>query len=213
MTVPLPVFRYHPDPVATGSVETSTVKCVACEKKRGYVYVGPVYRQEDSDDNLCPWCIADGTAASKFDAAFTDVGWGVPDDVPASVLDEVSRRTPGFQSLQQDHWLYHCRNACAFLGQIGRRELENIPEALDMLLHENDRFGWNERQSREHVDGLVASGEATHTSSAASLAERISRSPIPLDITLRATTRLRPPEGASDQRACLAEGVAGGSAA
>jgi hypothetical protein len=44
---------------------------------------------------FCPWCIADGTAASKFDATFTDIGSGVPPEISASVCDELAHRTPG----------------------------------------------------------------------------------------------------------------------
>lgn len=122
---------------------------------------GPVYAKRDPSGQFCPWCIADGTAASKFDAEFTDVDWGVPTENSESIRDEVAHRTPGFHTWQQDHWLYHCGDACAFLRRIGRQELGELPDALDMLMHENDAFGWSERESREYVDGLDADGEAT----------------------------------------------------
>ena len=48
----------------------------------GLVYVGPVFAaHDDVDGPLCPWCIADGTAAERFEAEFTDVGVDVPDGV------------------------------------------------------------------------------------------------------------------------------------
>jgi uncharacterized protein CbrC (UPF0167 family) len=161
MNEALPVFRYHPDPVVSGSIEEATVVCVACGKPRTHIYVGPVYAKRDPSGQFCPWCVSDGTAASKFDAEFTDVGWGVPTEVSESIRDEVAHRTPGFHAWQQDHWLYHCGDACAFLGRIGRQELGELPDALDMLMHESDAFGWSERESREYVDGLNADGEAT----------------------------------------------------
>jgi uncharacterized protein CbrC (UPF0167 family) len=114
----LPAFRYHPDPLATGSVIASDAACAACDKARGYVYAGPVYAP-DEPEALCPWCIADGTAAEVFDAEFTDVGVGVPDDVPREVLEELAFRTPGFSGLQQEHWLYHCADAAEFHGVAG----------------------------------------------------------------------------------------------
>lgn len=159
MNEALPAFRYHPDPVRSGSVGEATVECVACGKPRTHVYVGPVYAEGEYSGKLCPWCIADGTAASKFDAEFTDVGWGVPPEISALVRDEVAHRTPGFQAWQQDHWLYHCGDACAFLGRIGRQELEDLPNARDVLMHENDEFGWTENESKEFVDGLDADGD------------------------------------------------------
>ena len=157
----LPSFRYHPDPVATGSVERSSAECVACGRCRGYIYVGPVYAEEDHTDAFCPWCIEDGSAAARFDATFTDVGFGVPDGVPRSVLDIVAGSTPGFTSLQQDHWLYHCGDACAFMGAVGREELEDHPDALAVLLHEHDDDGWSNKESKEYVAELSADGDAT----------------------------------------------------
>jgi uncharacterized protein len=158
----LPAFRYHPDPLATGSIVESTAACRSCGQSRSYVYNGPVYADDDVPDSaLCPWCIADGTAASKFAAEFADVGSGVPTDIADAVLDELSHRTPGFYSWQQDHWLYHCGDACAFLGRVGRPELDDHLDAMEMLLHENDSFGWSGEQSRLYVDSLDADGETT----------------------------------------------------
>lgn len=110
----LPTFRYHPDPIATGSIEPAPDECLACGRARGFRYVGPVYAETELNEQLCPWCIADGSAARKFDAEFTDVGLGLPPDVPDSVTDEIAHRTPGFHSWQQDHWLYHCGDGCTF---------------------------------------------------------------------------------------------------
>ena len=125
------------------------------------MYAGPVYSDGEYSGRLCPWCVADGTAAAKFDAEFTDVGIGVPPDISASTLDEIAHRTPGFSAWQQDHWLFHCGDACAFLGRVGRQDLEEFPEALEMLMHENDAIGWTEATSTQYVDALDAEGEST----------------------------------------------------
>lgn len=85
-------FTYHPDPVATGSVVAAEVTCACCGQRRRFTYVGPVYAVEELAEALCPWCIADGRAGSMFDAQFTDVGWRVPEDVPADVSEVVLRR-------------------------------------------------------------------------------------------------------------------------
>ncbi|QOG23992.1 hypothetical protein FOM02_41000 [Bradyrhizobium sp. SEMIA] len=68
----LPSFKYHPDPVATGSVQKSDVQCICCGQARGYVYIGPVYAAEELCESLCPWCVADGSAHGKHGASFTD---------------------------------------------------------------------------------------------------------------------------------------------
>src|ERR1700681_2992579 len=107
----VPPFRYHPDPLATGTVRPSDDSCEVCGKARGFVYTGPVYSAIADEPTICPWCIADGSAAETLEAEFTDVGWGVPDDVPAEVIDEIAHRTPGFSGWQQERWLYHCGNA------------------------------------------------------------------------------------------------------
>ena len=39
----LPTFKYHPDPIASGSVEPSETECVCCGKARGYVYTANAY--------------------------------------------------------------------------------------------------------------------------------------------------------------------------
>lgn len=58
----LPAFRYHPDPLATGSVIRSDARCVCCGDARGYVYAGPVYAVDEYENCLCPRCIADDSA-------------------------------------------------------------------------------------------------------------------------------------------------------
>ncbi len=43
--------------------------CECCGEVRGYKYTGSVYART-AVDILCLWCIADGSAAEKFDASF-----------------------------------------------------------------------------------------------------------------------------------------------
>jgi uncharacterized protein CbrC (UPF0167 family) len=156
----LPRFRYHPDPVATGSVVRDDAQCEVCGQARGYRYDGPIHSQQDVED-LCPWCIADGTAAERFDAEFTDVMWNVPSDVPADVTEEVQRRTPGFSGWQQERWLHHCGDAAAFLGAVGARELADIPDAIEALREEGGSFQWPAEQIGEYIDSLDKDGQPT----------------------------------------------------
>jgi len=123
----LPHFKYHPDPVATGSVVATTAQCQCCGQARGFIYTGPVYAEEELEASLCPWCIANGAAHAKFGATFTDEagigGWGDWDPVPAEVVLQVAERTPGFAGWQQERWWTHCGDAGAFLGRAGHSEL------------------------------------------------------------------------------------------
>jgi uncharacterized protein CbrC (UPF0167 family) len=52
----LPTFRYHPDPVRTGSVESWIGTCDICHEARGYRYTGPIYSEKDGEPDVCPWC-------------------------------------------------------------------------------------------------------------------------------------------------------------
>jgi uncharacterized protein CbrC (UPF0167 family) len=114
---PFPEFPYHPDPLTTGSIVPSGLPCALCGHRYGFVYTGPVFAADDFVDGpLCPWCIADGSAALRLRIEFTDVGEDVPDDVPGRALDEITERTPGFNGWQQEHWLYHCADGAAFAG-------------------------------------------------------------------------------------------------
>jgi uncharacterized protein CbrC (UPF0167 family) len=123
----LPMFKYHPDPLRTGSVVRSDTQCVSCGKVRGYVYVGPVYAIKDYDDCICPWCIADGSAHARLNATFHDEsgvgGGGEWDDVPEEVVEEIAWRTPGFNAWQQEQWWTHCGDGAKFLGCVGHDEL------------------------------------------------------------------------------------------
>ncbi|SEB97599.1 hypothetical protein SAMN05519104_0498 [Rhizobiales bacterium GAS188] len=136
----LPTFKYHLDPLATGSIVSSSNECVVCGRERGYIYCGPVYAEEDYDSCICPWCIADGSAHDKLGVTFHDdasvPGGSFPDvsDVSPEIVSEVCQRTPGFGGWQQEQWFTCCDDAGVFLGQAGRKELESKwPEAIPKL--------------------------------------------------------------------------------
>src|SRR5262245_14809170 len=100
----LPTFRYHPDTINSGVVKLSDQTCRCCEQSRGYIYTGPVYSEQELDEAICPFCIADGAAAQKFAATFSDDHPLAEAGIPAHIVDEVTRRTPGYVSWQQDVW-------------------------------------------------------------------------------------------------------------
>ena len=128
----LPAFRYHPDPLATGSIAASDAECEACGQRRGYVYNGPVFAV-DEIETLCPWCIADGSANETFDADFTDVE-PLPDGIPMEVVEEICCRTPGFHGWQQERWLFHCNDGAEYLGRAGWAQIEGHAEAVALFL-------------------------------------------------------------------------------
>ena len=161
MDEPLPVFRYHPDPVGTGSIVESDGTCLACGRRRGFLYAGPVYAADDLDDALCPWCIADGRAAAAFDADFTDVG-DVPGDVPEPVVELLAHRTPGYLAWQQESWRFHCGDACAFLGPVGAAELGSLPEEARSAVRAcAGEFGGADVDAEAFAAGLERDGGPT----------------------------------------------------
>lgn len=159
----LPRFRYHPDPVATGAFEQQVGTCRRCGRARGWVYVVPPYAVENLRDALCPWCVADGSAAATFDATFTDLdpADAQAEGVPAAVLDEIAHRTPGFSAWQQERWLYHCGDGAAFLGAAGWPELADHPEAVAQLREQAASWGFTGEDADAFVGSLDADGAST----------------------------------------------------
>lgn len=157
----LPSFRYHPDPVATGAVERLGGTCRVCERERGWLYTYMPYAAEDLHEAVCPWCIADGSAFARFAATFNDVADQVPEGVPATVAEELIRRTPGFAAWQHERWLFHHDDACAFLGAVGWLELRDHPDALDAIRDQVRDWGWPDEQVEVFVEALDADGSPT----------------------------------------------------
>ena len=150
-----PDFRYHPDPLGTGSVIASGQDCDVCGRARGYVYDGPVYADDDQWA-FCPWCIADGSAASKHDAAFAGAsacGTGMP---PAAA-EEIRRRTPGFTGWEQERWLSHHGDAAAFIGACGMAELRKHGHAAVEAVR---RHAAEHAEPGADVDAFLASLDA-----------------------------------------------------
>jgi uncharacterized protein len=117
MSEALPQFKYHPDPVRNETVIASECTCVCCRHARGNLYVGPAFTtNRDVTDNVCPWCIVNGSAAQKYDVQFSDAHPLLTNGIARDIVDEVTKRTPGYFSWQQDHWQSHCNDACVFHG-------------------------------------------------------------------------------------------------
>jgi uncharacterized protein len=168
-----PVFRYHPDPLATGSAVRSDYVCGVCGIRRETRYQGPIYGQQP--DALCLHCIhsgeasralgtvavaVDGSGRLETPAEFSDAV-DVPEDVPLTVVEEVTRRTPGFTGWQQPSWLYHCADGAAFLGPAGYADLQPYPDALGMLRQDYRRLGWSGEETERFLQQLDRTGEPT----------------------------------------------------
>lgn len=118
----LPRFRFHLDPLASGSIVQSPRVCLSCKTAREFIYAGPVYCEVELDEALCPWCIADGTAHATFDVGFVD-SEAFDDDAPHTSVEEVMHRTPGYAAWQSGRWPSCCGDLTAYIGPFGYDEL------------------------------------------------------------------------------------------
>jgi uncharacterized protein CbrC (UPF0167 family) len=154
-----PPFRYHPDPVATGSFQPSDGPCPYCGVDRGVQYVGPIYAIEELDPP-CPLCIADGSLAERFDASFTD--GSTLEGLDPAIVREVMTRTPGYSSWQSEHWPTHCADAAAYLGPMGYDDLRADPEATAAIrTWLTTDLGWEPAWIDEYLPRLSRDGGST----------------------------------------------------
>ena len=123
----LPEFRYHPDPVATGMIVTTDKPCQACGQCRGFAYARPMYSRLEVE-TVCPWCIADGSAARMFDGSFVDDHSLSQAGLRSEIIEEVCLRTPGYISWQGDEWQACCGDACEFHGDETREYLQSLTQ-------------------------------------------------------------------------------------
>lgn len=158
MNTLLPSFRYHPDPLATSAIEARKIECACCGQARGFVYVQPVYGTSDLDEKLCPWCIADGSAASKLGVSFSDPQPLQKAGVAQDVLDEVSLRTPGYSCWQQEEWLAHCNDACEFHGDALEEDIEDASEATKADWRQH--YGLTEKDWARATKGYEPAGDS-----------------------------------------------------
>lgn len=126
MSKQLPVFRHHPDPIRTGAFFTAEegVTCDCCKKNTTVWYDGPFYAI-DEIKALCPACIASGKAAEEFDGQFQDGASCDAVDDEAKVKERCCR-TPGYRGWQQEYWLAHCGDFCAFAGYAEFRQIAQM---------------------------------------------------------------------------------------
>lgn len=158
----LPEFGYHPDPVATGAFERRSIECACCQRTSTWSYSIVPYARHNLRDRLCADCIADGSAAEKFQARFTVLDPAtVPPGIDPAVIEELTTRTPGFAGWTQERWLFHCGDAAAFHGACGWEALEDLPELRQELLAETIRSGLELDDAEAFVGSLDVDGAST----------------------------------------------------
>ena len=128
----LPFFKYHPDPLETGSFEEGEEKICPCCGNKSKVYYSSFPYCSENVEYICPTCISNGEAARKFDANFVqNAEWHGENDEEKD--DELFHRTPGYMSWQGEHWLSCCDDYCAYMGTVGTRELKAMDIADEVI--------------------------------------------------------------------------------
>lgn len=134
----LPTFRLHPNVYQLDLFEREAGTCSCCVQLRDWKYSGPFYAVH-KPDYLCPWCIADGSAARRYEGQFNDEfsieGWKPDPSASVNALSEeliaeVCDRTPGYLAWQQPQWLVHCGQPCQFIAYVGTAEVEQLRPEL-----------------------------------------------------------------------------------
>jgi uncharacterized protein CbrC (UPF0167 family) len=128
------------------------------------VYAGPAESEKHGtlSGMLCPWCVADGSAARRFEASFTDAT--AVTGVPEIVQEALETRTPGIAGMGHKHWVGCCGDATAYLGRVGAEELRGsfapaLPAVREAMERQYQVYG--EERDRM-VDGLRRNGASAY---------------------------------------------------
>jgi len=142
----LPQFKYNPNAYKLGLFDEVNGICSVCDQERNLKYNSSFY-SVDTPEYICPWCIANGKAAEKYEGEFNDYCGieGVSPDpndpfptIPRELLLEITDKTPSYVSWQQEEWLCHCNQPCAFIGYA---DYETIKPFIEELKNDIDNLG------------------------------------------------------------------------
>ena len=151
----IPKFKYHPNPFETGVFhDDKSVVCDCCGETVDIYYPGKIYCIADVE-YLCPECIASGKAAEKYDGVLVQ---GAEENCVSDPkkINELFKRTPGYISWQGEYWLTCCDDFCAYLGDIGTKELEEMGIANEVFAEYDQRCEYeNVRECLEKAGFLA----------------------------------------------------------
>jgi uncharacterized protein CbrC (UPF0167 family) len=148
--VTVPNFTYYTPAALLAVTEASDAACDVCGQARGIRYTGPFYSIAD-DPCICPHCIADGSAAKRFDGQFNDIVIEWEDaiinqeaaKISPTAVDELLHRTPGYISWQGNTWMFHCADGAVFEGDAFSDEIDNASEATRLHWEAANGLAWD----------------------------------------------------------------------
>ncbi len=122
----LPLFRYHPDPISTGSIKPSHEPCVCCGKNTGFKYTAALHGRHRPGRVACVPGVLPAVRLRLSSIVFSDESPLVRAGMPRAIVLEVSRRTPCYNCWQQDVWAACCQDGCVFHGDASVSELLSL---------------------------------------------------------------------------------------
>ena len=143
-----PVFRYNPNAYVNGIIEKGKAVCQCCGKSVEK-YISNMYTMEEVDC-ICVFCVADGSAADKFDGTFIQNADPIDNK---EATKELFCRTPGYWSWQGENWVACCDDYAEFIDRVGTKELEEIGIADDMFLEDGSFEEFNNARDLLEKDG------------------------------------------------------------
>jgi uncharacterized protein CbrC (UPF0167 family) len=135
----------------TGCLEKSDKTCEICNNKQGYISTSIMSSIDDVYD-VCPWCIADGSATKKHDGEFV-IYIENSDSLSNEILQELSYKTVSYPAYQELIWLTHCNDGCEFLGHASEQDFKYISEEETQRLLSEKTF------TKENIKNLKISND------------------------------------------------------
>lgn len=148
-------FKYHPNLYESGMVDKHTGICQCCGRTvKGFI--DTMYTDEDVDC-ICLSCVADGSAAEKFNGTFVKYAETEKVDDPEKT-EELFKRTPGYINWEGEHWLACCNDYCEFIGEVGTYELKQMGIAEEVFKTYDEEFGEYDDLEDYMIRGGLCSG-------------------------------------------------------
>ena len=153
-------FKYHPNvwkqDIFSENKGDSLAVCQCCGRQTEY-FLEMMYTSEKVNC-ICPECISTGEAADKFQGTY--IQDAELDNVNDQVkIDELFKQTPGYISWQGEHWLAHCGDFCAYLGEVSIDDLKKMGIAEQVVAdYENDNPEDYYEDCTEYLGNGIMSG-------------------------------------------------------
>ena len=145
-----PVFKYNPRVYENAYFIREKGVCQCCGKTVE-LYASGMYAEENISC-ICVECIANGSAAIKFDGTF------IQDADPVEnkeAIDELFNRTPGYSSWQGERWAACCNDYCEYLGRVGIEEIAELGISDEVFDENGSCDGWKNIKTYLKKDGDV----------------------------------------------------------